>query len=313
MNDQKCIIHHLNKKDDYGISVTNTETEFRLRKPHVDKDKFIFTKSDILEESASIPDWLDALEEKGFYPTAQIRLIRPNGSSMMTKEIVYFHFEEEDQPEDQNTPEQNTNASWIEWPINADKKFSSQDMVLIPIMEVLDLIAKEKSLEKFLELNQELREKTERLRDQKGKLRQKNIHLKMELKAEARLKEIALKKQAMEQKSVWDNPAIAKSIESLAGTLPTLLTKGKPPGGLAAGQSSLSEDKELFIEAMKDDRVTDTMILSLHQTLKRLVWDKEFAEKLHLFFRQHPVKNGHRHRRKKRNSHRHRNPTKKPE
>ncbi len=301
MKDSQRIINHLNEKDTYGISVADTTTGLRLRKSHTTKNKFVFTKPDILKESNSIADWLEALGRKSFSPKAKIDLMHPNGSFSISREIVYLYFDDnkrEEEEEDHNNIERYDVFIPSEKPKTQDT-LPGPDTVVLSILEVLDLKHKESKLEDVLELKEEQKEKIKKLRHQKRQLQEQNTSLRAKLKIADKVKEIAVKHQAMQQRSMWDNPAIAKGLEPLAGSLPALLTKGKQPHGLAAGESNLSEDKQLFIEAMKDERVTDTMILALYHTFKRLVRNKEFAGKLHLFLQQNPAKNEYNNRRRK--------------
>lgn len=314
MKDSQRIINHLNEKDTYGISVADTTTGLRLKKSHTTKNKFVFTKLDILEESESIEDWLEALSKKGFFPTAKIDLMYPNGSSSISRKVVYLYFDDnelEEEEEDDNNIERYDVFMPEEKP-KTQETLPNPDMVALSIMEVLDLKHKESRLEDVLELKEELKEKIKKLRHQKRQLQEQNTSLRAKLKIADKVREIAIKQQAMEQKSMWDNPAIAKSLESLAGSLPTLLTKGQNTPSIGSPDAGLSENKQLFMEAMKDERVTDDMILSLHQVFKRLVQNKDFAGKLHVFLQQqHPGKNEYRHRRKKRNQNQHKSQTKK--
>ncbi len=305
------ILQHLNARNDHGISVTNPKTKERLRKPDVNKDKFVFTKADILEESNNLEHWLEGLIDKGFYPSVLIDLINANRSSKKCMELYIFKGgtsqKDNDLPQEnekENVSQQNTNTMTTENSTENNLP-SAMEMLDLSIMDVITFKQQQLELKTLMGINEKLKKQTKKLEHKKRQLEEENSSLRGQLKVADTVKEIAIQQKEMEQKSLWENPAIAKGIESLAGTLPVLLTKGQDTPAIGSPDTGLSENQELFIEAMKDDRVSDPVIMALHRAFKFSVQDKGFLNRFNGFLQQQQNNrnNGH-HNSKRKKQHR---------
>jgi hypothetical protein len=279
MTDIQQIIQFLNKTG-HAISIEYNGVKKQI--PNVTKERFLYTKSHILLESASIELFLKSLPNQGFYDGTIVFFYAPNGSAKRkVGKPVTLNFENPVKTMQAQTPTQ--------YPIQQTTNYGMAS----PTNGLNYVHPAQSKLEALDDKHNDLKERHNDLKtdflDMKSELRVAKEELalkKLELATIESKHELNIQLLESSQKGMMDSEGFKKLMEQFPKVISTLMKKpgvvttaSSVPAGMSMPNNT-SEVKQMFIEMILHPKFKDQDAESLHNIYDLASINKDFAEEL---------------------------------